>query len=113
MSSPELAWLFPFRELHTEARHPTPARPLSEQFGQLSGLKAMFAFLGHLVGGSMIPAAVAGAPDPGPLSPFFQVYNILLVPAHEPLPLQSNSYQQAAEKLKLTRKTTSQAKLFN
>lgn len=34
MSSPELAWLFPSMELHTEARHPTPARLLSALFGQ-------------------------------------------------------------------------------
>lgn len=60
----------------------------------------------------MIPAVVSGAPDPGPPSPFFQDYNILLVPAYEPLLLQSNSYQQAAEKLKLTHKTMSQVKLF-
>lgn len=51
MSSPELVWLFTSRKLHTETRHPTPAQILS-------GFPAsfLFAFAGHLVGGSVIPS---------------------------------------------------------
>lgn len=46
----------------------------------------------------MIPAAASGAPDPGPPSSFFQLYNIPLDPARESWPLHSISHRQRSSK---------------